>query len=57
MPAPGWQAWTALPPIRHRREFWKAAFEAGKAERIMSFYAPGAETVAFNILPSLQFAG
>ena len=43
--------------IRHVREQWKAAFEAGDVDRIMSFYAPGAETVAFDILPPLQFAG
>ena len=43
--------------IRHQRQGWKAAFEAGDVDRIMSFYAPGAETVAFDILPPLQFAG
>ena len=43
--------------IRHQRQLWKAAFEAGDVARIMSFYAPGAETVAFDILPPLQFAG
>jgi len=43
--------------IRHQRELWKAAFEAGDVERIMSLYAPGAETVAFDILPPLRFDG
>ena len=36
---------------------WKAAFEAGDVARIMAFYAPGSATVAFDILPSLQFVG
>ena len=36
---------------------WKAAFEAGDVDRNMSFYAPGADTVAFDILPPLRFAG
>ena len=31
--------------IRYRREQWKAAFEAGDVDSIMSFYAPGAETI------------
>ena len=43
--------------IRHQRDLWKAAFEAGDVERIMSFYAPGPETVAFDILPPLKFDG
>lgn len=43
--------------IRQRRAEWKAAFEAGDVDRIMSFYAPGAATVAFDILPPLQYAG
>ena len=41
--------------IRQQRELWKAAFEAGDVNRIMSFYAPGAETLAFDILPPLQY--
>ncbi len=43
--------------IRKQRELWKAAFEAGDVERIMSFYAPGAATVAFDVLPPLQYSG
>ena len=41
--------------IRKQRELWKLAFEAGDVDRIMSFYAPGARTCAFDILPPLQF--
>lgn len=41
--------------IRQQRDLWKAAFEAGDVDRIMSFYAPGAKTVAFDILPPLAF--
>ena len=41
--------------IRKQRELWKQAFEAGDVERIMSFYAPGTQTCAFDILPPLQF--
>lgn len=43
--------------IRRRREAWKEAFEASDVDRIMSFYAPGVETVAFDILPPLRFNG
>ncbi len=43
--------------VRREREGWKAAFESGDVDRIMAFYAPGAETVAFDVLPPLRFDG
>ena len=43
--------------IRQQRAAWKEAFESGDVDRIMSFYAPGAQTVAFDILPPLRFNG
>ncbi len=41
--------------IRQQRELWKAAFEAGDVEQVMSFYAP--EIVSFDLMPPLQFNG
>ncbi len=41
--------------IQQKLDSWKAAFEAGDAERLMSFYSP--EIVAFDIMPPLQFVG
>ncbi len=43
--------------VQQQRLAWKEAFESGDVERIMSFYAPGAQTVAFDILPPLRFNG
>lgn len=43
--------------IRRQRELWKAAFEAGDVDRIMSFYAPADQIVAFDIMPPLEFDG
>ena len=43
--------------IRRQRQLWGAAFEAGDVDRIMSFYAPGAETLAFDVLPPLWLEG
>lgn len=41
--------------VRQQRDLWKAAFVSKDVDRIMAFYAPGAQTVAFDILPPLQF--
>ena len=46
-----------LAVIRDQRRAWKEAFESGDVDRIMSFYAPGSATRAFDILPPLQFDG
>lgn len=43
--------------IRAQREGWRDAFEAGDAERIMTYYAPGDEIVSYDIMPPLEYSG
>ena len=42
--------------VRQQREAWKDAFVSKDIGRIITFYAPGDQTQAFDILPPLQFA-
>ena len=43
--------------ILQRLDDWKAAFEAKDVDRMMAFYAPGDEFVAFDLMPPIQFVG
>lgn len=36
---------------------WKTAFEAEDVDWVMSFYAPGDELVAFDLMPPIQLVG
>jgi uncharacterized protein (TIGR02246 family) len=36
---------------------WAKAFEAGNVDAIMALYAPGAEIIAYDVVPPLQYTG
>ena len=43
--------------IRSLVEQWRLAFQKKDLAGVMSIYAPGKETVAYDIVPPLQYAG
>jgi ketosteroid isomerase-like protein len=43
--------------IRAMLAEWKQAFEARDVAGVMKMYAPGAELVAFDVVPPLQYTG
>lgn len=43
--------------IRQMLDRWARAFKAKDIEGVMAFYAPGAEVMAYDIVPPLEVAG